>query len=212
MKTISSQLKWLIGLIILAVAILPVGSCTLINQPPIISSLTASEEQIGIYQVKCIASDPNNDSLSYIWSASGGDISGEGPVVTWTAPYALGAYTITVKVIDGRGNEATTQLTINVETVNYPPIIDSLIPKWWKVRKAVSTTIECVASDPDGDELSYIWSTDGGNISGEGFIVTWVAPNAYGDYTVTVTVTDDKGGEASKSITIQVCSCPDAAS
>ena len=214
MELISSQLKWLAILIILAVAALLISNCTPANQSPVISSLTASEEQIapaGICQVECIASDPDEDELSYIWSASGGDIDGEGSVVTWIAPDAPGAYTITVEVTDGRGGEATTRLTINT-AINHPPVIDSLTTEWQRVRKAATSTIECIASDPDGDELSYIWSVDGGNISGEGHVVTWVAPNAYGIYTVTVTVTDGRDGEASESISIEVCSCPDAAS
>ena len=71
----------------------------------------------------------------------------------------------------------------------------------------MTSTIVCVASDPDGDELSYIWSVNGGSISGEGSVATWVAPNAYGTYTITVTVTDAKGGQAIKTIDIVVTCC-----
>ena len=123
MKLISSQPKWLASLIILVIASLLIGSCVPANEPPVISSLTANEEWIapaGICQVECIALDPDGDSLSYIWSASGGNISGEGSVVTWIAPDAPSAYTITVKVTDGRGGEATTPLTINVVAINHP--------------------------------------------------------------------------------------------
>lgn len=214
MKLVSSQPKWLVGLIILVVGTFLFGSCTAPNEPPAISNLTANEESVipsGSCQVRCIASDPDGDSLSYIWSASGGNISGEGSVVTWIAPPAPGAYTLTVEVTDGRGGEATKQLTLNV-AVNHPPVIESLATEYHKVRKAATSTIECTASDPDEDELSYNWSADGGNVSGEGPIVTWVAPNAYGIYAITVTVTDGRGGEASEDISIQVCSCPGAAS
>ena len=166
----------------------------------------------GSCQVRCIASDPDGDSLGYIWSASGGNISGEGSVVTWIAPHVPGAYTLTVEVTDGKGGKAKTQLTLNVVVINHPPVIESLATRWQKLKKAASSPIECVASDPDGDELSYIWSVGRGSISGEGPVVTWVAPNAYGFYTVTVTVTDGRGGEASKSIRIEVCNCPGAAS
>ena len=213
MKLISSQLKWLAGLIILVIAIPLIGSCVLANQPPAISSLTSNEEQIapaGISRVECIASDPDGDELNYIWSASGGNISGEGPVVTWTAPDAPGTYTLTVEITDGKSGEATAQLTIDVIAINHPPAIESLATEWQQVRKAASSTAECVASDPDGDELSYTWSASGGNISGKGHAVTWVAPNAYGTYTITVTVSDGRGSKASKSTSIQVCSCPGA--
>jgi len=215
MRAVFSQLKWVAGLIILVAVNLIISGCAPANQPPLISSLTANEKHIApadICQIECIASDPDDDSLSYIWSASGGSISGEGSAVIWVAPDAAGAYTITVEVTDGSGGKATAQLTINVVAINHPPVIDSLTSEWQRVRKAVASTIECIAQDPDGDELNYIWSAEGGNISGEGAVVTWVAPNNYGKYIITVIVTDGRGGEAIDSIVIKVCSCSDAAS
>ena len=211
-KLIHGQPKWLAALIILVVATLFIGGCTQANQPPVISSLTASAGWVSpsdSCQVECVASDPDGDELSYTWSAYG-DISGEGSTVTWTAPAAPGDYTIAVKVTDGKGGEATTQLTIGV-VVNRPPVIDSLASEYEQVRKAMASAIECTASDPDGDELSYVWSASGGNITGEGSAVTWVAPNTFGDYTITVTVTDGKGGQATASIDITVACCPRAA-
>ncbi len=64
--------------------------------------------------------------------------------------------------------------------------------------------IDCVASDPDGDGLSYQWSAERGRIVGQGPVVEWLAPTACADYIVTVTVTDSKGAEASQSVTITV--------
>ena len=111
-----------------------------------------------------------------------------------------------VEVTDGRGGRATAQLTVGV-AVNHPPVIDSLTTEQ-RVGKATTSTIVCIASDPDGDELRYIWSASGGNISGEGPVATWVAPNAYGTYTVTVFVTDGRGGQAIKTIYMVVTCCP----
>ncbi len=213
MKLIPSQPKWLASLIILVFAALLIGSCTPPNQPPVISSLTANEEEInpaGSCQIECIASDPDEDELSYTWSAEAGNIFGEGHTVTWIAPDAVGAYTIVVEVTDGRDGEETTQVTISVVAPNQPPEIVSLTTEWQRLRKASTSTIECVASDPDEDELNYTWSAEAGSITGKGDTVTWVAPNAYGTYTITVTVTDGRGGEASDSVDIIVCSCPGA--
>jgi hypothetical protein len=64
--------------------------------------------------------------------------------------------------------------------------------------------IVCIASDRDGDVLSYNWSATGGSISGTGAAVNWTAPKSVGSYNVTVTVTDRRGQEVSKQIAITV--------
>ena len=210
MKQVRNQMGWLARLIILALAVIFIGGCTPANQPPVISSLIADEEWVppsGNCMVRCIASDPDGDELSYTWSASGGNTSGEGAIVTWVAPGEVGAYTITVKTIDSIGGEATEQVTIDVY-INHPPVIDSLITDSLNVKRASPCVIECAASDPDGDELGYTWSAIRGNISGEGAVITWTAPNTYGPYIITVAVTDTWGDEVTDSINITVsCGC-----
>jgi len=114
---------------------------------------------------------------------------------------------IVVTLLIGSCMPANQTPVTNGVAVNHPPVIDSLTAERERVRKAMTSTIECIASDPDGDKLSYIWSPSGGNISGEEPVATWVAPNAYGTYTVTVIVTDGKGGQAIKSIDIAVTCC-----
>ena len=205
-RQVRSQLKWLARLITPVVAIFLIISCAPANEPPVISSLTADKELVntsGSCLVSCVASDPDGDELSYTWSTSSGNISGEGAVVTWVAPEEVGAYTITVKVTDSRRGEATAQLTLDV-AVNHPPVIESLTADPPAVNRGRTSTIECVASDPDDDELSYSWSTEEGDISGQGATVTWAAPSTCGTYTITVTVADGRGEEASQALSITV--------
>ncbi|MFC2013517.1 hypothetical protein ACFLU8_01325 [Chloroflexota bacterium] len=64
------------------------------------------------------------------------------------------------------------------------------------------SNVTCVATDPDGDSLSYTWSVTGGKISGTGNAVIWNAPGADADFVVNVTVDDGKGGTAGKQLTI----------
>jgi hypothetical protein len=244
-KLIFSRPKWLAGLITLVLAGLLIGGCTSANQqplipslngsheeanqPPLIASLFAIQERVnpsGSCQVQCFASDPDGDKLSYTWSAGNGVISGEGSTVSWTAPEAPGAYTITVQVTDGRDGEATAQLIVNVAAPNHPPTIENLVvtaehrylkettagytttESAYKVLQGKAYEIECVASDPDGDELLSEWSADGGAISGEGaVVVTWTAPLRGGEVTVTVTVSDGRGGVATKSVVFVVMTC-----
>jgi hypothetical protein len=53
--------------------------------------------------------------------------------------------------------------------------------------------ISVVAADPDGDELSFMWSADVGKFDGDSYTqaVRWIPPhNTEGDYDIKVTVTD----------------------
>lgn len=219
-KPVSRKSKWLSALILVTITALLISGGCVANQLPIISSLalvTEGEINSGATaQLRCAALDPDEDELSYTWSADGGTISGSGATVSWTAPDELGTYTVTVEISDG-DDIAISQLDIPVVEPNNPPIIESLTTDCPRVKPAGTGTITCVASDPDGDELTYSWSAERGNISGEGGEVTWVAPGEYGDYLITVTVSDGRGGEVTDSqVTtfpegrIKVCTCGSA--
>jgi hypothetical protein len=220
MRIVSPKSKWLAGLILVTVIALLFGGCWLSNELPIIDSLnllTTDELNPGeACQVECIALDPDEDELSYSWSADAGSLSGEGATVQWTAPDAAGTYTISVEVDDGNGGIASDQIIVGVLVPNNPPVIWSVDPEWKRLKKASNTPVVCLAADPDGDELSYSWTaTDGegnpaGSFTGEGDTVTWFAPNAYGTYGITVTVSDGRGGEVSDTTTVIVCSCGSA--
>lgn len=196
-------IKWLVvALVTLAMLM---GSGCNVNTAPIIYSLTPSVTSLGPSDsctIGCSASDPNGDTLSYGWSVSGGAISGTGSTVTWTAPTTEGVYTISVTVSDGRGGEDSESCIVS--TINAPPSITSLTPSATSVLPEDSCTIGCIATDPGGDTLSYSWSASGGTITGTGSTVTWTAPAAEGIYTISVTVSDGKGGEDSASCTITV--------
>jgi hypothetical protein len=156
----------------------------------------------------CNATDPDGDELSYGWSASGGTISGitiagEEATVTWTAPGSAGFYDVTVIVMDSRGSAVTDSVTITVRT-NTSPAINSLTADADWTFPSGSLNVTCNASDPDGDELSYEWSTDGGDISGMGAVVNWTAPQEVGIYNVTVVVNDGYGGSATTTLPISI--------
>lgn len=195
-----------------------------VNNPPTITSLKADVDWVtpsSGCRIECNAEDPDDDELSYEWSANGGDISGTGSVITWTAPDAVGLYNVEVVVTDGSGEEDTRSLTVSVAQ-DQPPIIEDLVvtPKGhkylkeytggYKVLKGKSYEIECIASDPEGGELSYEWSASGGELSGEGAVITWTAPLQGGKVTVAVAVSDGRD-VASKSIVFNVKTCASCA-
>jgi hypothetical protein len=219
MRKISLKSKWLTGIILVTVIALLFGGCSLFNRPPVISSLailTEGEINPGsLVSIKCIATDPDEDNLSYSWTADAGSFTDSGADVNWIAPDESGNYTIRAEVSDGH-DTATDQIVVWVAIPNSPPVIQTMTAEYHRLKRASNTSITCVATDPDGDELTYTWSAvdengnPAGNFTGEGETVTWVAPNAYGTYTITVTVSDGRGGATEGTDEIIVCSCGSA--
>jgi len=177
----------------------------LANHRPAITSLKAPERVIpwGSCQIICTASDRDGDELSYNWSANGGGINGEGATVNWTAPDSVGSYNVTVTVTDGRGGEDMDQVNIEVRD-NKQPQINSLIADADWTLPSGSIQVTCTASDPDGDELSYEWSTTGGDISDTDAFISWNAPQEVGIYDVTVVVKDGHDSSATNLLRISV--------
>ncbi len=176
------------------------------NQPPVISSLTAAKMQLypsGNTEIQCIAQDADGDQLDFKWACTGGNFSGAGPTVIWQAPAAYGTYTVTVTADDRKGGSAQASLTMTVGA-NQPPLISSLTANPSGILYGGSTTLTCIASDPDGDVVRYSWSASEGNITGVGNKVTWVAPNKGGNYNITVIVSDGKGGETRGNVMVAV--------
>ncbi len=177
------------------------------NQPPVISSLTAAQNQTypgGTVNLQSVVTDPNNDILNYNWTASGGSFveTGRG-VNTWRAPSNYGDYEIKLTVDDGKGGTAQATTVIKV-SANHPPTITSLTAQPSSVPFATGTTLTCIASDPDGDAVQFKWEARDGSLSGVGNKVTWTSPSKNGDFTVTVIVSDGKGAETRQDIVIPV--------
>ena len=188
------------------------------NRAPTITKLVADADWTtpsGSLNVTCDASDPDSDELSYEWTASGGDISGTGPEVIWTAPEEVDIYHVTVVVTDGHGSSATDSLSISVAS-EQPPVIEALLVtkdryghcylktySWgYKVGKGQRYDIKCIVSDTS--ELVYDWSCDDGEIAGEGSMITWTAPDEYLERTTVTVVVSDMVCE---SVVFEVVSC-----
>ena len=76
------------------------------------------------------------------------------------------------------------------EPPNNPPVINSFTASTTKVISGSEVMLTGLVTDPDGDSLTYTYQTTGGIITGTGNTVIWVVPDAAGDYTVTVDVSD----------------------
>jgi len=195
-----------IGIVVAAVVVAVVLDTMLANHQPAITSLIAEPGKVLLgtsCQISCVAADADGDELSYNWSATGGEINGEGAMVTWKAPGTEGSYTVTATVSDGGGGEVTSQVTIAVRSNRSPSILNLEAGAAWALP-AGSLQVTCNATDPDHDELNCEWSTTGGNITGTGVAVNWTAPEEVGAYNVTVVVTDGYGGSDTRTLPITV--------
>jgi len=194
-------------IVVAAVLLVILLDTMLANHLPAITSLKAEPERVlpsGSCHIVCTALDRDGDELSYNWSASGGEINGEGATIIWAAPDSVGFYDVTVNVTDGRGEAVIKKVTIEVRA-NKSPTINSLIADVdWTIPLG-SIQLTCTGSDPDGDELSYEWSATGGNISGSGTVVNWTASEEVGIYHVTVVVKDAHGRQDTRSVYLSVC-------
>ncbi len=94
--------------------------------------------------------------------------------------------------------------------VNRPPTASCSADKNTVVAGSGETVpVHVSASDPDGDSLTYAWSTTGGRVDGTGPDARWSVGDAgAGSYSVSVRVDDGHGGSASCSVDIRVNAPP----
>ena len=181
-----------------------------VNHPPIAA---CSANPVSVYAgsgdtvaVQVNASDPDNDPLTYSYTATAGTLEGTGPDARWsTAGLGVGTYTVTAKVDDGKGGTASCAADLKVEEKpNHPPVI-SCAPDRSPVLPGEHATIISTASDPDNDPLTYSYTATGGQVAGNGaqaqFDATGLQP---GKYTVNCKVSDGRGGNAEASTTVEV--------
>ncbi len=179
------------------------------NHKPEILEVTASPKFVelgGEVTIITTAKDPDGDSLGYNYTTSGGEITGTGSKVTWTAPDQTGSYEITAIVDDGRlySDPETVIVTVEEEIENHAPVIENIYVSSQLLASGENATIRVTANDPDEDELFYEYKASGGSIIGVGSVVNWIAPQLDGKYTIQITVTDGELDSATEKIIMTV--------
>jgi hypothetical protein len=194
------------------------------NRAPMIYFIK-SEQQEGTpvqFLLYCAASDPDGDTIYYSWYAETGTFKESGEYITWIAPEPTGEYTVSVTARDGRGGEATETAKLTIETgpTNHPPSVTLIISPEDKpevtitdeiydpieVKRWSTTYIECIAEDPDGDALSYEWTSTKGRLIGAGPLVQYVSTDT--DYqSISITVMDETGRYTRRTIHFEIPCC-----
>jgi hypothetical protein len=180
------------------------------NQPPTVS-VSASTASItlpcpeGTQSASCTpsasrevqltanASDPDNDTLLYAWSVTGGRITGDGRAVTWDlSGVNPGTYTATVEVNDGNTHTANASTTVTVAVCDRcePPCPTVSVSCPADVALGTPITFSAaVSGGPSNMMPTYNWSVSAGTISsGQGTTSITVDTTGLGGQTVTATV------------------------
>jgi len=194
-------MKWFVMMLVLGVALAigcskdedkpntgPIGP---VNHAPVIESIEATPVEV-LHQrtltLACVATDADRDTIIYVWSCTNGVITPDGSNATWLAPLESGPFWIKVTANDGV-ELAVDSVEVTV-TANRLPVIEFVTAEEQSIIHGHSVGIICTAYDLDGDILRYSWRPSSGTTQGSGPSILWFAPQASGDYWVSVTVSD----------------------
>jgi hypothetical protein len=163
--------------------------------------------------------DPDGDDVAFEWTATGGEVFGEGRAVVWLSPMDPGSYRVACVAADGFGGETTRELPINVISSTAPVLSDFVVKPInhtllsydvgvWDIFRGRSCTIECVVLDVNGP-YAYEWACDQGALWAEGAVATWEAPDSKGPATISVGVTDANGNVTTGTVLmyVETCTC-----
>jgi hypothetical protein len=158
--------------------------------PPGTSSPTCPTSANRSVTLTAVGVDPDNDTLLYTWSVTGGTLSGDGREVAWDlSAVQPGTYTATATVNDGNQHTAmnTTTVTIAECTDCKPPCPTISVSCPSEVDQAAPITF--TASIGGDMNVTYNWTVSAGTISsGQGTSSITVDTAGIGGQSVTATV------------------------
>ncbi len=145
------------------------------------------------------SSDPDGSIVDSTWSwGDGNTATGTAASHTYTDP---GEYTVALTVTDSRGGTDTFTNTVEILGSNVLPLASFTQSSLYHTATVTSTS-----TDPDGFVNAYLWDF-GDDSFGTGQSTDHTYATA-GTYLVTLTVTDNRGGEASTSADVIVVDPP----
>ncbi len=183
-----------------------------VNRPPLVRLAAASSVRIarnGELSLTATASDPDGDTLSYLWGGTAGTYVSSGTTQTtarWRAPDFDTTASVSVEVADGRGgrSHAVLGVTVGVGGTNRAPAV-SILASGTRVEYATGVRLTAQVSDPDGDAVNCVWRADRGTLQvSTGTTTVWTSPSTSGAATITLTAGDSRGASATATLAITV--------
>ncbi|MCK5838966.1 MAG: hypothetical protein KAG99_03910, partial [Bacteroidales bacterium] len=178
-----------------------------INYPPRIKSLAINDTVAlinTITPVFCTAEDLESTELTYQWFVSGDTLEGD-EILNWPIPVVTGYYDIRCVIFDEGSLHDEKTITVKVvEKINFPPVIEEIIAQPRSMLPGEISQLTCIASDANGDELTYFWYSEAGSFTGSGYTVNWQAPEEQGAFYIHCIVNDLEGASTADSLVVLV--------
>ena len=166
------------------------------NNAPQLTSPGDQTSTVGtVIALQIIGTDPDQDALTFvaIGLPDGLNINSNSGTITGI-PTLIGTYAISLTVADGSGGTDAVSFSWQINPPpNTPPVLQNPGPQSTLVNEPVSLPL----SATDGDDDDLIFSANGlpqGLSLNVGTSIVSGTPTMTGIYTVTVTVTDGRGG------------------
>jgi len=182
-----------------------VEEAPVINTPPQVDFSWNPEEPLAGEEVQfnSLTFDVDGDVLGYAWDLDSDgqrDAYHRNPTFTYSTP---GTYDVTLTVSDGHeGVTVTKQITVReLPPVNHAPEVDFI---WTPASPLVNENVifTSIATDIDGDVLSYAWDfNNDGIVDSTEEVANYDAFTVAGIHDITLTVSD---GEETATLTKQI--------
>lgn len=154
--------------------------------------------------IAAAVADVDGDVLSFSSTTQGVTMNSDGSFTYVPAANVSGVETITFSVSDGKGGEIVRSFSITVNAVNDAP--SATLSAQVQGRNVV--VFNAVATDPEGDSLTYTWdfgdSSTAVTTTGATSHQYSVKGKAQTSFVAKVTISDGKGGVTTKMVAVKL--------